>query len=130
MKESSCRSPLMAAYCQDVCKLEDKFRGIELHHVPQKDNDVANFLTKLAPRWGPSSNGVFVNDLHEPSARVREDPTQSQSDCVLRGSDPDAPMATSPRSTDVMVHDPTNWRASLLAYILEEVLPLERIEAR
>ena len=25
MKESSCKSPLMSAYCQDVCKLENKF---------------------------------------------------------------------------------------------------------
>ena len=25
MKESSCKSPLMAAYYQEVCKLEDKF---------------------------------------------------------------------------------------------------------
>ena len=25
MKESSCKSPLMAAYCQDVHKLKDKF---------------------------------------------------------------------------------------------------------
>ena len=36
MKESSCKSPLMAAYCQEVRKLEDKFQGIELHHVPPK----------------------------------------------------------------------------------------------
>ncbi|XP_072151767.1 uncharacterized protein [Setaria viridis] len=33
MKESSCRSPLMAAYCQEVYKLEDKFRRIKLHHI-------------------------------------------------------------------------------------------------
>ena len=45
MKESSCKSPLMAAYYQEVRKLEDKFQGIELHHVPQKDNDAAGFLT-------------------------------------------------------------------------------------
>jgi len=25
MKESSCKNPLMAAYCQEVCKLEEKF---------------------------------------------------------------------------------------------------------
>ena len=25
MKESSCKTPLMVAYCQEVCKLEDKF---------------------------------------------------------------------------------------------------------
>ncbi|XP_066361419.1 uncharacterized protein [Miscanthus floridulus] len=29
MKESSYKSPLMIAYCQ-----EDKFQGIELHHIP------------------------------------------------------------------------------------------------
>ena len=34
MKESSCKSPLMTAYCQEVRSLKDKFQGIELHHVP------------------------------------------------------------------------------------------------
>jgi len=34
MKESFCKSPLMAAYYQVVRKLEGKFQGIELHHVP------------------------------------------------------------------------------------------------
>ena len=72
MKESSCKSPLMAAYCQEVRKLKDKFQGIELHHVPQKDNDAANFLTKLAARREPSPSGVFINDVHEPSARILE----------------------------------------------------------
>ena len=60
MKESSCKSPLMAAYCQEVRKLEDKFQGIELHHVPRKDNDAANFLAKLDARW----------DLHQRSPRA------------------------------------------------------------
>ena len=74
MKESSCKSPLMAAYCQEVCKLEDKFLGIELHHVPRKDNDAADFLAKLAARREPSPSGVFINDVHEPSTRVLEGP--------------------------------------------------------
>jgi len=72
MKESSCKSPLMVAYFQEVRKLEDKFQGIELHHVPRKDNDVADFLTKLAARRVPSPDGVFINDLHEPSTRILE----------------------------------------------------------
>ncbi|XP_066354913.1 uncharacterized protein [Miscanthus floridulus] len=33
MKESSCKSPLMVAYCQEARKLKDKFQGIEHHHV-------------------------------------------------------------------------------------------------
>jgi ribonuclease HI len=37
MKESNCESSLMEAYCQEVRKLEDKFRGIELHHVPWRE---------------------------------------------------------------------------------------------
>ena len=65
MKESSCKSPLMATYCQEFYKLEDKFREIELHHVPKKDNNIAVFLTKLAARREPPTDGVFVNDLHE-----------------------------------------------------------------
>ena len=62
----------MAAYCQEVRKLEDKFQGIELHHVPRKDNDAADFLTKLAARRVPSPDGVFINGLPEPSARILE----------------------------------------------------------
>ena len=74
MKESSYKSPLMAAYCQEVCKLEDKFQKIKLHHVPRKDNDAADFLAKLAARRDPSPSGIFINDLPEPSARVLEGP--------------------------------------------------------
>ena len=55
-------------------KLEDKFQGIELQHVPQKDNKAANFLAKLAARQAPSLDGVFINDLHEPSAHILEGP--------------------------------------------------------
>ena len=74
MKESSCKSTLMAAYCQEVRKLKDKFQGIKLHHIPRKDNDVADFLTKLATRRVPSPDGVFINDLHEPSTYILEGP--------------------------------------------------------
>jgi ribonuclease HI len=35
MKESSCHNPKMAAYCQEVHKLEEKFDGLELNHIPR-----------------------------------------------------------------------------------------------
>ena len=74
MKESSCKSPLMTTYCQEVRKLEDKFQGIELHHVPRRDNDAADFLAKLAARRDSPPSRVFINDAHEPSARILEGP--------------------------------------------------------
>jgi len=50
-------------------------------------------------------------------------------DQVLEGSDLGASMAMSPDDITVMALDPTDWRAPLLTYLLEEVLPLEKTEA-
>ena len=100
----------MAAYCQEVCKLEDIFQGIELHHVPRKDNDAANFLTKLAARRVPSPDGVFINDHHEPSAHVLEGPIQTCSDTnpTPGGFDSDASTTTSPADVAMVVLEQTN----------------------
>ena len=127
MKEPPCKSPLMAAYCQEVCKLEDKFQGIELHHVPRRDNDAADFLTKLAARRDPSPSGVFINNIHESSARIREGLVQTHPDTqpapggpnpdakpALRGSDPSTSMTTSPANIAVLALDQTNWPTRLL----------------
>ena len=46
MKTSNCRDPKMEAYCQEVRKLEDKFDGLELHHVLRRDNEAAAALAK------------------------------------------------------------------------------------
>ncbi|XP_066373859.1 uncharacterized protein [Miscanthus floridulus] len=103
MKESSCKIPLMVAYCQEVRKLEDKFQGIELHHVLRKDNDAADFLAKLAVMRVPSPDGVFINDLHELSIHILEGLIQTHFDTnlALRGSNFDASTTTSP--TDIVV---------------------------
>ena len=101
----------------------------------------------MLSRQEPPADGIFINALHEPSAPIREDPTQTRSntnlalggsdpstcpdlDLVLRGSNLGASMATSPSDVTVMAPDPTDWRAPLVAYLLEEVLPPERTEAR
>ena len=42
MKESSCRSAKMAAYCQEVRQLEDKFNGLELNHIPRHLNEATD----------------------------------------------------------------------------------------
>ena len=107
---------------------------------PPKGHDATNFLAKLAARRDPSPNGVFINDLHEPSARVLEGPIQTHPDAkpVLGGSDPNAsrrsgaltPVPTSPADVAVLALDQTDWRAPLLAYLLKEVLLPERTEAR
>ena len=122
----------MIAYCEEVRKLEDKFQGIELHHVPRMDNDATDFLAKLAARWNPSPSGVFINDVHKPSARILESPIQTHPNArpVLGGSDPSTSITTSPTDVAVLALDQTDWRVPLLAYLLEEVLPPKRTKAR
>ena len=122
----------MVAYCQEVRRLKDKFQGIELHHVPLNDNDAANFVAKLAIWRVPSLDGVFINDLHEPSAHILEGPIQTHPDTdpVLGGSNPSTSMTTLPSDVAVLALNKADWRAPLLAYLLEEVLPPERTKAR
>ena len=48
MKESSCHDAKMAAYCQEVRWLEDKFNGLELNQIPRRLNEAADALAKAA----------------------------------------------------------------------------------
>ena len=48
IKESSCHDTKMAMYCQEVRRLEDKFNGLELNHIPRRLNEAANVLAKAA----------------------------------------------------------------------------------
>ena len=46
MKESRSHDAKMATYCQEVRRLEDKFDGLELNHIPRHLNDAADALAK------------------------------------------------------------------------------------
>ena len=91
----------------------------------------------------PFPSGVFINNVHEPSARILEGPVQTHPNArpapegsnpndkpALGGSDPSTSMMTSPANVAVLALNQTDWRAPLLTYLLEEVLPPERTEAR
>ena len=66
MKESSCHDAKMAAYCQEVRRLEDKFDGLELNHIPRRLNEAADALAKAAFGREPVPMGVFTSDQHKP----------------------------------------------------------------
>jgi hypothetical protein len=62
MKESSYHSAKVAAYCQEVCQLEDKFDGLELNHIPRWLNEAANMLVKMASNWEPALTDIFASN--------------------------------------------------------------------
>jgi hypothetical protein len=62
----------MAAYCQQVHQLEDKFDGLELNHVPRRLNKAAAVLVKAVSGQEPVPTGIFVSDQHKPSVCYEE----------------------------------------------------------
>jgi ribonuclease HI len=67
MKDKNCVDPKMAAYCQAVRDLEDKFHGLELHHVMRDYNKAADVLPKTVSSHSLVPHRVFVSDQHAPS---------------------------------------------------------------
>ena len=75
----------------------------------------------MAARRDPSLTGIFINDLHEPSAHVLEGPIQTHPDAklvpwssdldakpALGGSDPNASMMMSPADVTMLALDQTD----------------------
>jgi hypothetical protein len=61
----------MDTYFLQVCKLENKFYGLEFHHVVRDNNVAADVLLKLGFTRAQVSAGVFVHELHAPSIPSR-----------------------------------------------------------
>ncbi len=57
----------MDAYYLEVHKLENKFFGLEFHHVVHDNNVAIDVLSKLGSTCAQVPAGVFVHELHKPS---------------------------------------------------------------
>ena len=60
----------MEAYCKEVCKLEDKFHGLELIHIARRYNEVADELAKIASTRGTVPPDAFSRDMLKPSVNL------------------------------------------------------------
>jgi hypothetical protein len=101
----------MDAYCLEVRKLENKFYGLEFHHVVRDNNVAADVLSKLGSTRAQVSAGVFVHELHAPSIPELAPTT----------TDP-APL---PAGQKVMMID-VDWRQPFIDYIREQKVPTDK----
>jgi ribonuclease HI len=68
-KEWDCNKETMDTYVQEVRKLENKFSGLEVHHVIREHNVGADILSKLGSTRAQVPAGVFVQELKQPSIK-------------------------------------------------------------
>jgi hypothetical protein len=57
----------MAAYCQEVSQLEDRFNSLELNHIPRWLNEGAGMLAKMVYGWELILTGIIASDQYKPS---------------------------------------------------------------
>jgi ribonuclease HI len=101
----------MDAYCLEVRKLENKFYGLEFHHIVRDNNVAADVLSKLGSTRAQVPAGVFVHELHAPSI---PEPAPTTTDPALP-----------PASQEVMMID-VDWRQPFIDYIREQKVPADK----
>jgi hypothetical protein len=101
----------MDAYCLEVRKLENKFYGLEFHHVIHDNNVAADILSKLGSTRAQVPAGVFVHELHAPSIPEPAPPT----------TDPAHPSA----GQEIMMID-VDWMQLFIDYLREQKVPSDK----
>jgi ribonuclease HI len=101
----------MDAYYLEVRKLENKFYGLEFHHVVRDNNVAVDVLLKLGSSRAQVPAGVFVHKLHAPSipesAPTTTDPTPF------------------PAGQEVMMIE-VDWRQPFIDYIRKKKVPMDK----
>jgi hypothetical protein len=99
-KEWDCSNDSMGKYCSTVRKLEDKFEGLEFHHVERDRNTTADALSKLGSSRAQVPPRVFVQEVLHPSI-----PLDRVEECNIWSQ---------------LESDPDDWREPIIRYIKNE----------
>ena len=127
MKEWDVRSPAMTGYCNAVRKLEKKFEGLELHHIPRLKNQAP--LAKIGSKRQTIPSNVFLGHIH--SSSVQEDPFTEEPPQPKSATDPTEVevRAMVDLIMEVLVVTP-DWTVPYIAYNLRKELPEDEEEAQ
>jgi hypothetical protein len=107
-KEWDINKDTMDTYFTEICKLEGKFSGLEIHHVIRDNNVGTDMLSKLGSDRANIPQGVFIHELHHPSIK------RPDSSFIAQGSkEPDREV--------LMIE--ADWRVAFIDYIQEHKLP-------
>jgi ribonuclease HI len=107
-KEWDINKDTMDAYVEEIRKLENKFSGLEIHHVDHDNNVGADVLSKLRSTRAAVPPGVFIHELQHPSVKVQnQQTTDTEASATVR---------------EVMMIE-EDWRIQFIDFIREFKLP-------
>jgi hypothetical protein len=99
----------MGKYCIAVRKLEDKFEGLEFHHVERDRNAAADALSKLGSSRAQVPPRVFIQEVPCPS--ISSDQAE---EC---------------NALSQLESDSNDWRGPIIRYIKNEEEPDDKATA-
>ena len=107
-KEWDINKETMDAYVAKIIKLENKFSGLEIHHVIRDNNVAADVLSKLGSDRAEVPPGIFVHELHHPS--------------IITSTPMNINSVSQETSREVMMIE-VDWHVTFIDYIKDQVLP-------
>jgi hypothetical protein len=102
-KDWDCSTGSMNKYCAALRMLENKFEGLEFHHVEKDRNAAADALSKLGSSRAQVPPGVFVQEIQQLSVSI----DQNEECHVLSQEEA----------------DPNEWRELIIIYIKNKEEP-------
>jgi hypothetical protein len=102
-KDWDCSTDSMGKYYAAVRKLEDKFKGLEFHHVERVRNVAADASSELGSSRAQVPPRIFVQEVSRPS--------------ILSDQTEECNTLSQPES------DPNDWREPIIRYIENEEEP-------
>jgi hypothetical protein len=99
----------MGKYCAAVRKLEDKFEGLEFHHMERDRNAAADALSKLGSSRAQAPCRIFVQEISQPS--------------IITNQIEECNALSQPEI------DPNDWREPIIRYIKNEEEPDDKAAA-
>jgi ribonuclease HI len=116
----------MAAYLEELRKMEKRFQGLELKHIPRGENVEADEIAKCASHRLAQPTGVFEERLFKPSSSptsVRSDPPPALPPPPEQGA-PDCGPPSGDRALLALARqEGVDWILELKAFLVSSRLP-------
>jgi ribonuclease HI len=123
-KEWSCLDDKMSLYCQELCKLENNFDGLEYLHILRGKNEIADELAKLGSSQALAHTWVVLQELHEPCIAKALAKFNKLAESSQETLPPHEGITESPEVMEIH----SDWRTPFMVYLMIGGLQKDKVE--